>query len=160
MKTITQTLLVLSFTLTSTVTTAFEFNDLYVMTEVEEGISVEEVDESIKQLSISEGILHVAMFPLSRQVTAVTGQPYRHLTIHNICDARTAAALADVSDAYVIVMPCRISVIEGLDGKIRLFGMNPEIITMMNMPPKEKEMALIIAEKINNIVAGAARGAF
>ena len=160
MKKIIQTLLALSFTLTSTVTSAFEFQDMVTMTEVEEGITAEEVDESIKQLSISEGILHVAMFPLSKQVTAVTGNPYRHLSIHNICDAKTAAVLADVSDAFVIVMPCRIAVVEGQDGKIRLWGMNPEMITTMNMPPEAKALAEAVAEQISNILAGAAEGAF
>lgn len=160
MKKIIQILVAFSFTLGSTVTSAFEFQDMYIVTEVEEGITAEEVDESIKQLSISEGILHVAMFPLSKQVAAVTGKPYRHLSIHNICDAKTAAILADVSDAFVIVMPCRIAVVEGQDGKIRLWGMNPEMITAMDMPPEAKELAEAVAEKINNITAGAAEGAF
>ncbi len=160
MKKIIHTLFALSFALASTASTAFEFQDMVTMTEVEEGITAEEVDESIKQLSISEGILHVAMFPLYKQIHAVTGEPYRHLTIHNICDAKTAAVLADVSDAFVIVMPCRISVVEGQDGKIRLYGMNPEMITTMNMPPEAKAMAEVVAEKISNIIAGAAEGAF
>ncbi len=138
----------------------FEFNDLFVSTEVEEGISASEVDESIKQLAISEEILHVAMFPLSKQVEKVSGETYRHLSIHNICDAQTAAKLADISDAFVIVMPCRIAVVEGLDGKVRMWSMNPEMITMMNMPPKEQEMAQTIATKISNIISGAAEGAF
>lgn len=138
----------------------FDFNDLFVATEVEAGISGSEVDESIKQLAINEGILHVAMFPLSKQVEKVSGTEYRHLSIHNICDAQTAAQLADVSDAFVIVMPCRIAVVEGLDGKVRMWSMNPDMITMMKLPPNEQQKAQAIADKINNIITGAAEGAF
>ncbi len=138
----------------------FSFQDLYVATPVEDGQSGPEVDESIKQLAISEGILHVAMFPLSRQVEAVTDAPYRHLSIHNICDAKTASILADVSDAYVIVMPCRVAVVEGKDGVVRLWSMNPNMIKMMDMPPEEQKLAEIIANKMNNIIRGAAEGEF
>ncbi|MBC8519707.1 MAG: DUF302 domain-containing protein [Gammaproteobacteria bacterium] len=160
MKKLVQLLLVATFTMTAGQASAFEFKDMYVATDIEEGITAEEVDESIKQLSISEGILHVAMFPLSKQVTKVTGKPYRHLSIHNICDAKTAAVLADVSDAFVIVMPCRIAVVEGKDGKIRMWSMNPAMITAMEMPPEAKAMAQEVADKINNIIEGAAEGAF
>lgn len=139
---------------------AFEFEDLYIATDVEEGITAAEVDESIKQLAISEGILHVAMFPLSKQVEKVTGNPYRHLSIHNICDAKTAAILADVSDAFVIVMPCRVAVVEGKDGVLRMWSMNPAMITSMNMPEREKKLAQGIADKINAIITGAAEGSF
>lgn len=161
MKKVIGTLVALTFSLASYQASAgFEFNDLFISTPVEDGISGAEVDESIKQLSINEGILHVAMFPLSKQVEKVTGAPYRHLSIHNICDARTAAELADVSDAFVIVMPCRIAVVEGIDGKVRMWSMNPAMITMMGMPPAQRQMAQNIADKISNIITGAAEGAF
>jgi len=139
---------------------AFEFEDLYISTPIEEGITADEVDESIKQLAISEGILHVAMFPLSKQVEKVTGKPYRHLSIHNICDAKTASILADVSDAFVIVMPCRVAVVEGKDGTLRMWSMNPAMITSMKMPEHEKKLAQEIANKINAIITGAAEGSF
>ncbi len=161
MKKVIRTLIALTFSLASYQASAgFEFNDLFVSTAVEDGISGSEVDESIKQLAISEGILHVAMFPLSKQVEKVSGAPYRHLSIHNICDAQTAAKLADVSDAFVIVMPCRIAVVEGLDGKVRMWSMNPDMITMMGMPAEQQKLAQNIADKINNIITGAAEGAF
>ncbi len=146
------------FSLTSLA--GFEFDDLYVATPVVDGISAAEVDDSIKQLAIGEGILHVAMFPLSKQVAKVTGEPFRHLSIHNICDAKTAAQLADVSDAFVIVMPCRVAVVEGKDGMVRLWSMNPDMIKMMQMPEAERKLAVVIADKINRIIAGAAEGAF
>lgn len=161
MKKVIRTLIALTFSLATVQANAsFEFNDLFISTEVEEGISGNDVDDSIKLLSISEGILHVAMFPLSKQVEKVSGSAYRHLSIHNICDAQTAAKLADISDAFVIVMPCRIAVVEGLDGKVRMWSMNPAMITMMNMPPKEQQMAQDIADKISKIISGAAEGAF
>ena len=159
-KKIINTLFAIALSATISTAAAFEFNEMYVATPVEEGISGAEVDQSIKDLSVSEGILHVAMFPLSKQVAQVTGKPFRHLSIHNICDAKTASILADINDAFVIVMPCRIAVVEGKDGKVRLWSMNPAMITKMAMPEEARQAALIVAEKMNNIIAGASEGAF
>ena len=160
MKKVLQILFAITVAFSSHASAEFKFSDLYLVTEVEEGISGHEVDESIKQLSISEGILHVAMFPLSKQVEQVTGKPFRHLSIHNICDAKTASILADVSDAFVIVMPCRMAAVEGKDGKLRMWSMNPSMISMMGMPAEAKRLAQEISTKISNIIAGAAEGAF
>ncbi|MBT3308594.1 MAG: DUF302 domain-containing protein [Gammaproteobacteria bacterium] len=165
MKKVFRSLIALGFTLSVSLSAfqanaGFGFNDLYVATDVEAGITGADVDESIKQLAISEGILHVAMFPLSKQVEKVTGSPYRHLSIHNICDAKTASLLADVSDAFVIVMPCRIAVVEGKDGVVRMWSMNPAMITMMQMPEEQQRLAKMIAGKMQNIINGAAEGAF
>ncbi|MBT7307247.1 MAG: DUF302 domain-containing protein [Gammaproteobacteria bacterium] len=161
MKKILHVVCALTIAFTSTQVLAnFTFEDLFVHTAVDEGITGDDVDESIKQLAISEGILHVAMFPLNKQVEKVTGKPFRHLSIHNICDAKTAAILADVSDAFVIVMPCRIAVVEGKDGILRMWSMNPDMITMMDMPAAAKKLAKAVSTKINNIITGAAEGAF
>ncbi|MBT6879155.1 MAG: hypothetical protein HOA22_06445, partial [Gammaproteobacteria bacterium] len=72
MKKVFRSLIALGFTLSVSLSAfqanaGFGFNDLYVATDVEAGITGADVDESIKQLAISEGILHVAMFPLSKQ---------------------------------------------------------------------------------------------
>jgi uncharacterized protein (DUF302 family) len=66
-------------------------------------------------MATNENILHVASFPLSKQIENVTGKPYRHLTIH-ICDAVTAGKIADVDDRFAVILPCRIAVVEGKDG--------------------------------------------
>jgi len=127
---------------------------------VDEGITAEEVDESIKSMATNESILHVAMFPLGKQVESVRGKKYRHLSIHNICDANTAAEMADYDDRYTVVLPCRISVVEGKDGKIRMFTLNNDIMNLMNLPPALLKLAKIVGKKMDAIVAGAKEGSF
>jgi uncharacterized protein (DUF302 family) len=127
---------------------------------VDEGITGKEVDESIKSMATNESILHVAMFPLSEQITNVTGKPYRHLSIHNICDAKTAGLIADVDDRFTVILPCKIAVVEGKDGRIRMFSMNPDVMAVLNLPPGPKEMAEAVAAKMDAIIAGAKEGSF
>jgi len=137
-----------------------QFMAMVQITEVEKGITGKEVDESIKSMATNESILHVAMFPLSEQIANVTGAPYRHLSIHNICDAKTAGVIADVDDRFSVILPCRIAVVEGKDGTIRMFSMNPDVMKVLNLPPGAKEMAETVAAKMNAILAGAKSGEF
>ncbi len=137
-----------------------QFMAMVQMTMVDEGITGKEVDESIKSMATNESILHVAMFPLSEQITNVTGKPYRHLSIHNICDAKTAGLIADVDDRFTVILPCKIAVVEGKDGRIRMFSMNPDVMSVLNLPPGPKEMAEEVAAKMDAIIAGAKEGSF
>lgn len=136
------------------------FMQMVQVTEVDEGITGAEVDESIKSMATNESILHVAMFPLSEQIKNVTGKPYRHLSIHNICDAATAGKIADIDDRYAVILPCRIAVVEGKDGKIRMISMNPDVMQAMNLPKDALGPAMDVAEKMNNILEGAKEGSF
>jgi len=137
-----------------------QFMAMVQITVVDEGITGPEVDESIKSMATNESILHVAMFPLSEQIGNVTGTKYRHLSIHNICDAKTAGVIADVDDRFTVILPCRIAVVEGKDGIIRMFSMNPDVMGVLNLPPGAKEMAEEVAAKIEAILAGAKEGSF
>ncbi|MCS5586764.1 MAG: DUF302 domain-containing protein [Gammaproteobacteria bacterium] len=137
-----------------------QFMAMVKITLVDEDITGKEVDESIKSMATNESILHVAMFPLSEQIANVTGKPYRHLSIHNICDAKTAGVIADVDDRFTVILPCRIAVVEGKDGRIRMFSMNPDVMDVLNLPPGAKEMAESVAAKIEAIIAGAKEGSF
>jgi len=136
------------------------FMEMVQVTEVDEGITGPEVDESIKSMATNESILHVASFPLSEQITNVTGKPYRHLTIHNICDAATAGKIADVDDRYAIILPCRIAVVEGKDGKIRMISMNSDVMNLMNLPKDVYDPAKEVADKMDAILEGAKEGSF
>jgi len=140
--------------------TADLFMQMIQVTEVDEGITGPEVDESIMSMATNESILHVAMFPLSEQIKNVTGKPYRHLSIHNICDAATAGKIADIDDRYAVILPCRIAVVEGKDGKIRMISMNPDVMHAMKLPEDALGPAMDVAEKMNAIIEGAKEGSF
>ena len=137
-----------------------QFMAMVQITVVDEGITGKEVDESIKSMATNESILHVAMFPLSEQIANVTGKPYRHLSIHNICDAKTAGQIADVDDRFTVILPCKIAVVEGKDGKIRMFSMNPDVMQAMNLPESALGPAMDVAGKMNAILEGAKEGSF
>ena len=127
---------------------------------VDKEMTGEDVDEAIKSKAIELGINHVFFAPLYKQVEAVTGKPYRHMTIHHLCDARLAQQLADLNDDLVVMMPCRIAVVESIDkpGELAIYSTSPRVILedpfisdlqkkmILDFMPKMRELTEAVAE--------------
>ena len=129
---------------------------------VEEGLEAEEVQESLKSLATSRNFLFVGESPFYKQVEAITGEPYRYINFLSFCDARVGKMMADYRDAYTGFMPCRIAIVEDLQGVLWLHTMNLDLMIHGGkaLPPELKEEALRVWQTIKDIMAGAAKGEF
>ncbi|HIO54761.1 MAG TPA: DUF302 domain-containing protein, partial [Chromatiales bacterium] len=74
---------------------------------VEEGLTPEEVEQSMKNIANELNIKNVGELPLSKEVSAQTGEDYRFVKIFMFCNAVTAARMMDYSDAFSAYLPCR-----------------------------------------------------
>lgn len=129
---------------------------------VEEGVSVEEVKDSLKSIATEKNFLFVGESPFYKQVEAITGEPYRHVSFLSFCDAKVGKQMADYRDAYTGFMPCRIAVVEDQDGKLWLHSMNLEMMIYggKTLPPELKQEAIRVWQTIKDMMAGAAAGEF
>jgi uncharacterized protein (DUF302 family) len=129
---------------------------------VNEGIKPEEVLESLKSLAASRSFLFVGDSPLSKQIEAVTGTPYRYVNFLSFCDARIAAQMLDYRDEYSGFMPCRIAIVQGANGKISLYSMNLDLMIHGGrpLPPDLYASAEKVRDTIKAIMTGAAKGEF
>ena len=129
---------------------------------VEEGISAEDVKESMKSLAVAENFLFVGDSPFYKQAEAVTGKPFRHVSLMNFCDVRVGIKMIDQNDAYTAFMPCTISVVEDKDGKIWLYSLNMDFLIhgARELPPGLKADALRVRRVMRDIMEGSARGEF
>ena len=129
---------------------------------VEEGISAEEVKESMKSLAVARNFLFVGESEFYKQAEAVTGKPFRHVSLMNFCDARVGIKMIDQNDAYTAFMPCTISLVESKDGKLWMYSLNMDFLIhgAKELPPDLKADALLVRRTMREIMEGAARGEF
>ncbi len=129
---------------------------------VTEGLSFEDVDETILFVANELNIKNVGELPLYKQVESMSGKPYRYVKIYMFCNALTAARMLDYSDAFGAYLPCRISLIEDKQGQLWIYTLNmdPMIHGGLPLPPALKEEALQVKAIMQDILKRGAIGEF
>lgn len=129
---------------------------------VEEGLSPAEVEETMKFVANEHNMSNVGELPLSKDIEAKSGKSYRFVKIYLFCNSLTAARMLDYSDAYSAYLPCRITLMEDLDGKLWLTALNMDMMIYGGkpLPADLKTEALRVKEQILDIMNRGAHGEF
>ncbi len=129
---------------------------------VAEGLSFDEVDESIKSVALSENIRDVGQLPLGDQVGLMQGSDWRKLQIYLYCNPLTAAQMVEHSEAYAAYLPCRVALVEDDDGALWIYSLDMDMMIHGGKPLPEPLLseALHVKDVILAIMDGAAEGAF
>ncbi|HEY9079514.1 MAG TPA: DUF302 domain-containing protein [Magnetovibrio sp.] len=130
--------------------------------QVNESLSVDEVDETIKFVANEHNIKNVGELPLYKQVEAMSGKPYRFVKIYMFCNALTAAQMLDYSDAFAAYLPCRLSLVEDKEGRLWIYTLNmdPMIYGGKPLPPDLKAEAIKVKEIMLDVLDRGAKGDF
>lgn len=130
--------------------------------QVEDDLTVEDVDETIKAVANELNIKNVGELPLSAQVEAMSGEKSRFFKIYMFCNAMTAAQMLDYSDAYSAYLPCRVSLVEDKQGKLWLYSLNMDAMIYGGkpLPPVLKDEAMNVKKIILEILNRGAEGDF
>lgn len=129
---------------------------------VEDGISAEDVVESMKSLATSHNFLFVGESPFYKQVEALTGEKFRYVNFLSFCDAKVGKKMLEYRDQYSGFMPCRIALVEGRDGGLTLYSMDLDLMIHggRELPADLKADAIRVRDTIDAIMQGAAAGEF
>ena len=129
---------------------------------VKEGLSWEDVEQTLHFVANEHNLKNVGELPLSEQVEAMTGQPQRFLKIYMFCNPLTAAHMFDYSVAFSAYLPCRISLIEDKQGKLWLYTLNMDMMIHGGkvLPKGLQEEAIAIKDSILDIMNRGATGEF
>jgi len=135
---------------------------MVVKLRVEEGLTPEDVDTSIRTIANELNIKNVGELPLSRQVEAMSGKPYRYVKIYLLCNAMTAASMLNYNDAYSSFLPCRLSVVEDESGALWIYTLNMDLMIHGGkpIPPALKAEAIKVRDILDEIMRRAAEGDF
>ena len=130
--------------------------------QVDEGLSVEDVDQSIKFIANGHNIKNVGDLPLSDQVAAMTGEDQRYLKIYMFCNPLTAAKMVEYSEAFSAYLPCRVSLVEDKTGQLWIYTLNMDMMIHggTSLPPDLYEEANKVKDIILDIMNRGAKGEF
>ena len=145
-----------------TLATGSPIDAMIVKVKVGDGITADELQTSIRTIANELNIKNVGELPLSEQVEAMTGQPYRYVKIYMLCDAMTAASMLNYNDAFASFLPCRITVLEDEQGALWLSTMDLNLMIHGGkpIPPALKFDAIKIRDVLNEIMLRSAAGDF
>jgi uncharacterized protein (DUF302 family) len=129
---------------------------------VEEGLTTDEVVDSLKSLATTKNLLFVGESPFYQQVEAVTGEDYRYVNFLSFCDAQVGKMMLEYRNHYSGFMPCRIAVVEDREGKLWLYSMNLDFMIHggQELPPELKQAAIKVRDTLRSMMQGAAAGEF
>lgn len=129
---------------------------------VEEGLTAEEVEETMKFVANEHNIAKVGELPLSLDITAKLGKEYRFVKIFLFCNSLTAAKMLDYNDAFSAYLPCRISLVEDKTGKLWLYSLNMDLMIHggKTLPEELKKEAENVKRIILDIMKRGAEGDF
>lgn len=130
--------------------------------QVAEDMTAADVEETMKFVANEHNFKNVGEMPLYKEVEAMSGQPYRYVKIFMFCNALTASRMLDYNDAFSSYLPCRITLIEDLEGKLWLYTLNMDgmIYGGKPLPAELKEEAENVKEIILDILNRGATGEF
>ena len=137
----------------------------YVIAEkrrVADGLTFEEVDDSIQSVALAENIRDVGQLPLGEQVALMQGSDWRQLKIYLYCNPLTAAKMVEYSEAFAAYLPCRIALVEDDDGALWLYSLDMDMMIHGGkpLPPDLKAEAERVKKVILTILDKAATGDF
>lgn len=129
---------------------------------VEDELSAGDVEDVMRNVANEHNIKNVGELPLSKQVEAMQGKPFRLMKIFMFCNALTAAKMVDYSDAFSAYLPCRVTLVEDKQGKLWLYSLNMDLMIHGGtpLPPELKEEALKVKFIIQDIMKRGATGEF
>jgi len=129
---------------------------------VAEGLSADEVEETMKFVANEHNISNVGELPLYKDVEAKSGKPYRFVKIYMFCNSMTAAQMLDYSDAFSAYLPCRVSLVEDKTGQLWIYSLNMDMMIHGGapLPPALKEESIRVKETILAIMNRGAEGDF
>lgn len=132
-----------------------------------EGLSFDEVVESMKTKANEINFKYVGVNPLWKDVVAISGkQDTPRVEFYSFCDAMIARELLDLSLEFAVFLPCRIAVVEDANKKIWVLTLDWDVRWLdTSKNPNQisaslREKAIKVREAIDTIMRAGASGDF
>ena len=143
------------------------FNYMTTKKKVKEGISFDEVIESMDLKANDVNFKKVAHNKFWKDVSAITGLPTTRVEILQYCDAVVGRRMLDYSPEFSVFIPCRITVFEDATGDIWLMTLDWDVTWLARawqpgsqLSPQLQEDARRIRDAMEQIMEAGANAAW
>ena len=130
--------------------------------QVEEGVSPDEIVESLNSVANEMGIKPVGDLPLSKEVEARTGKKQPYVRVLSYCHPNIAVDMVKFSMAYGAYLPCRIVVMEDKNHRYWLYALDMDMMIHggNTLPPYMLEEGNKVKHILYTMMDKAASGEF
>lgn len=127
---------------------------------VDDGVTLEDVIDSINSVGIKHNLKNVGELPLSEELKA-RGIKSGVIHVMSFCNPETARKMVDFSPAMGGFLPCRVNIIEKKDG-LHIYSMNMDMAIKMGrkMPPELEKATMDVRNTIWEMLQNGKTGAF
>ncbi len=137
---------------------AMDIEQTVVQIPIEEGVTMDDAIGSMKLRANLQNMMFVAHQPLGDQLQKMGHESLR-LEIFQFCDPVTARTMVDHNPLFAAYMPCRIALVEQVDGPPVLMMLNLDmLIQSAELSPELRELAQEVNAKLTDILRAGASG--
>lgn len=126
--------------------------------EIQADVSFDDATESLKLRANQHNLKFVGASPLYKEIAALTGKPARRMEIFSFCDALTALKMVEADPLTISFMPCRIALLEDMQGKRWVISMLMDEAMFRDLPADTRKNAERVMGYMKDMMLAAARG--
>ncbi|GAB6053836.1 hypothetical protein JCM17960_26560 [Magnetospira thiophila] len=139
---------------------SFEIKQTVVMQQVAEGLTPEDIEQSLMSKAAELNMKFVGHQPLSKELNS-RGVESRQLDIYQFCNPEDARKMVDVDMSFAAYMPCRIILVEDSQGRLWLEMLDLDLmIQFAKLEGEVLEIAVRVRDTLTEIMNSAAKGEF
>lgn len=129
---------------------------------VDEGVSVQEVEERLRVVADEENLQSWGQWPGEEAIREIAGEHFPVLKSYVYCDAAVVSRMVEDSPAAAVYLPCRIVLQEDVQGDrwLMIPDLDPLIHGGHRLPDDLREQASGLRQSLHNMIDRAATGAF
>lgn len=126
--------------------------------QVQQEVSFDDAVESLKLRANQHNLKFVGASPLYKEIEALTGKPAKRMEIFSFCDGLVAQQMIDADPLMISFMPCRIALLEDMQGGRWIISMMIDRAMMRALPAEIRAKAQRVMDAIKDTMLAASRG--
>lgn len=126
--------------------------------QVQDSVSFDDAVESLKLRANQHNLKFVGANLIYKEIAALTGKPAKRMEIFNFCDGLTAGKMLAADPQMIAFMPCRIAIIEDMEGRRWVISMMMDIKMIQAMPAGTRQSAEGVMAAMKDMMVAASRG--